>query len=60
MLVYAWPPKFYQRIATAYKQIFSKVARYQINSKQLVVLLYTSDKCAEKEFIETTLHNSHK
>jgi hypothetical protein len=33
---------------------FSKVARYKINSKKSVALLYTNDKQAEKEIMETT------
>ena len=55
MVVYIKDPKNYTRELLHMMNNFSKLARYIINTKKLVVFLYTKDQWTEKEIKETTL-----
>ena len=54
MIVYISEPKNSTKQLLQLINIFSNVAGYSINSKKSVSLLYTDDKCAEKEIRETS------
>ena len=54
MIVYIIDPKNSTRKFLQLINTFSNVAGYKINSKKSVALLYTNDKEAEKEIIETS------
>jgi hypothetical protein len=54
MIVYINDSKNSTRELLQLINTFSKVAEYRINTKKSVALLYTNDKQAEKEIMETT------
>ena len=54
MIVYISNPKNSTRELLQLINTFSDVARYKINSKKSVALLYTNDKEAEREIRETS------
>jgi hypothetical protein len=53
MIVYVSDPKKSSRELLNLINSFSNVAGYKINSKKSVAFLYTKDKQAEKEIMET-------
>jgi hypothetical protein len=53
LIVYLSDPKNSTRELLQLINIFSKVARYKINSNKSVAFLYTKDKQAEKDIRET-------
>jgi hypothetical protein len=55
MIVYISHPKISIREHLQLIYNFNKVARYKINSNKSVAFLYTNDKQAEKEIMETSL-----
>jgi len=54
MIVYLSDPKSSTRELLSLINNFSKVAGYKINSNKSVAFLYSKDKQAEKEIMETT------
>ena len=54
MIVYIREPKNSTRELLQLINNFSQVAGYRINSNKSVAFLYTNDKQAEKEIMETT------
>jgi hypothetical protein len=54
MILYISDPKNSTRELLNIINNFSEVARYKINSKKSVAILYTKDKQDEKEIRETT------
>jgi uncharacterized membrane protein (GlpM family) len=53
MIAYISKPKDYTRELLQLISTFSKVAKYKINSKKSIALLYTNDKQTHKEIRET-------
>jgi hypothetical protein len=54
-IVYLVTPKKSTKVPLSLRNNFSKVIGYTINSNRSVAFLYSKDKQAEKEVMETTL-----